>query len=337
MNQPNGPISHSGTGDLAVIGEDTANPTTVSLQVLQSIYHELTGKSESLSKSYNNPFQITASDLDQLNYRIFQYCEQYQVKETTASIKVYYVDDTQDTFTCYDRFTHFNSGSASAVESVLLTYNFLILLPKLNKPQTYKLSVRIASRIAISKRLREEMPFQIPAIFRTMGNRTAVVEVSYVDYVVARSMLTVVDSWFSSIPVARQSWTWTFLLKRTHYLPFILKYFVGMIVAYFIYATIPYVITESTPRELLVRSLFAGFVCLFVFYRAAHHLGRAAESSLDSWSELSFVSLTAGDKKEIESAQHSNKQNLINGILKLVVALLAPLLAKTIQLFVFPN
>jgi hypothetical protein len=283
MNQPNGSISPEGTGDLAVIGEDTAHPVSVSLQVLQGIYHELTGKSENVSKSYSSPFQVTASDLDQLNYRILQYCEQYHVTGTTTSIKVYYVDDTQDTFTSFEKFRHFNAGSASSTESVLLKYNFLIILPKLNKPQTYTLSIRIASRIAVEKRMRNETPFQIPQIIKVMGVRTAVVDVTYVDYVVARSMLGVVDQWFSSLPVSHQSAAWKQVIKRTHYIPVFLRYFAGLVVSVILYAAVPYVVTDSSPRAVIARASLVGFIGLFAAYRVAHHLGRSAENSLDCW------------------------------------------------------
>lgn len=46
-------VASEGSGDVAVIGEGTPNRTPVSLQVLQGIYHELTGKKEEVSKSYN--------------------------------------------------------------------------------------------------------------------------------------------------------------------------------------------------------------------------------------------------------------------------------------------
>ena len=166
---------------MAVIGEGTANRTSVSLQLLQNIYHELTGKTEDVSKSYNESFQIVHADFDQLHHRIAQCIEQYNIKANNCSVKVYYINDTQETFSSLDRFKHFNAGSSSSVESVLIMYNFLIILPKLNQPQSYTLSVRTASRISIEKRMHSEMPLfhGVPKILRTMGSRTAVVTVKY--------------------------------------------------------------------------------------------------------------------------------------------------------------
>jgi hypothetical protein len=161
--------SANGVGDLAVIGEGTPNRTEISIQVLQGIYHELTGKSEDVSKSYSEPFKITQLDFEQLNYRISQTCEQYQVRAATCSIKVFYINDTQETFSSFDRFRGFNAGSASAVESVLLTYNLMIVPPKTGQVQSYTISIRVASRISINRKMEQEMPVEMPKIFRLMG------------------------------------------------------------------------------------------------------------------------------------------------------------------------
>jgi len=62
------------------------------------------------------------------------------------------------------------------VESVLLKYNFLVLLPKTKKPQPYKVAIRLASRGAIVKKMLSDFYGPPPKIFRLMGNRIAVVE-----------------------------------------------------------------------------------------------------------------------------------------------------------------
>ena len=58
-------VPEEGGGDVAVIGEGTPNRMPVSIQVLQGIYHELTGKTEEVSKSYSAGFQITHDALEQ--------------------------------------------------------------------------------------------------------------------------------------------------------------------------------------------------------------------------------------------------------------------------------
>lgn len=318
------------SGDLAVIGEGTPNETKVSIQVLQGIYHELTGKTEDVSKSYSEPFQASLSDFEQLNHRITQCCEQYNIKAGNCSVKVFYINDTQETFSSFDRFARFNAGTTSAVESVLVTYNLLIILPKAEKPQSYTLSVRLASRIAVERQMNDKMPFHIPKVLRSMGNRTAVVNVKYVDYAVARSLLNTVDQWFDGLAKAETLRFWSYLTKRSHLLPILSRYIVGISVAYLIYSTSSHFIpSESTLHQLAVFILWA-FVGLFAAYRLAHHLGSTAENSLDRWSQLSYLSLTAGDRNLIKEASKSNRFNSITATAKFASALLVSLAAKII-------
>src|SRR5690606_8611321 len=131
------------------LGEGTERQTNVSIQVLQNVYHQLTAKTEDVSKAYDEPFQLELKDLEQHDHRVNQCCEQYYLASSNCSVKVFYTSDTQETFSSFAKFRLFNAGSTSSVESVLLTYNFLIILPKLKKPQAYTLSIRIASPIAI--------------------------------------------------------------------------------------------------------------------------------------------------------------------------------------------
>lgn len=327
-------VPEEGGGDVAVIGEGTPNRMPVSIQVLQGIYHELTGKTEEVSKSYSAGFQITHDALEQLNHRVTQICEQYNVRASNCSIKVFYVNDTQETFSSFERFRAFNAGSSSTVESVLLAYNFMIVLPKAGHVQSYTLTVRADSKIAIEKKMREEMLIDLPKIFKVMGNRTAVVTVKYVDYAVARTLLNVVDEWLKTVPKAQVPRWWTYLRRRTSLLPMIARYFVVALVALVLFLELPrFVPPTASLLDLAVFWLWAS-VGLFAAYRLAHHLGSTAEDSIDRWSELSYIALTAGDKTEIQSATKRNSDSLIAGILKFAGALLVSLGAKVIIDFI---
>lgn len=323
----------AGSGDVAVIGEG-ATRTSVSLQLLQEIYHELTGKSEDVSNYYNEAFHVVHSDFEQLHHRIGQACEQYNICANTYSIKAYYINDTQDTFSSIERFRLFNAGSTSSVESVFLTYNFLILLPKLHQPQSYTLSIRIASRIAIEKKMRHDIPFNFPKILRVMGGRTAVVTVKYIDYVVARNLLNVVDEWFNTLSQERPSKYWKFIQRRSEKIPLITRYLAAFVITLLILVNLPSFVSSNATLLEFARFWLCASAGLFAAYKLAHHIGSAAETSFDKWSELSYISLTSGDKKEIQEAEARNKSSIRVGCITFVSALLVSALAKLIIYFV---
>lgn len=321
------------SGDMAVVGEGTPNQTPISFQVLQSIYHELTGKSEELSQFYDEPYIFTHNDFEQLNHRINQTCEQYNIRANNTNIKVYYTNDTNETFSSFDRFKIFNSGCTNAVESVLITYNFLVILPKTNLAQSYTISIRAASRISIEKKMRSDVPFNIPKILRIMGGRTGVVNIKYIDYAVARNLRSVVDDWFKTLHKSKTSSVFNFIRNKSNYFPLILRYSVGLFAAYSIFVAIPSFIPPTANLQDYAKFSLVALVSIFASYRIAHHLGNSVETSLDRWSELSFIDLTGADKKEIILAEKLNKRSLISAGLKLVASAVFSLAIKAIVVF----
>lgn len=302
------------SGDVAIIGKSSKS-TQVSLQTLQGIYNELTGKSEEVGKSYSKPIRMKFSDIEQLNHKITQACEQYNVVSGNCTATVYYVDDTRDQFSSFDRFRLHNTGTTSPVESVLLKYNFLVILPKTKKPQSYTVSIRLASRVAVAKRMESEFFGAPPSIFRLMGNRTAIIEIQYVDYMVARNFLNLIDEWFKGIPTAPEFKPLHWLQARSHLVPRLARFATAIFVALLIVTLLPTFIAQGT-SDLLSFGRFLGYALLgtYTAYTLAGWSATFIESSLDHYSELSYLQLTKGDEIEISKAERSNTFAIAKGI-----------------------
>ncbi|MBW8307947.1 MAG: hypothetical protein K0M56_00015 [Kaistella sp.] len=324
--QPDGP-----SGDVAVIGE-SSNAKAISLQTLQGIYNELTGKSEEVGKSYTKPIQVNFSDVEQLNHKISQACEQYNVVSSICTVTVYYIDDTRDRFSSFDRFRLHNTGCTSPVESILLKYNFLVLLPKTKQPQTYSISIRLASRVAVMRRMQGDFYGPPPQIFRMMGNRTAVVEVEYVDYMVARTLLNVVDEWFKGVPTASELKWLNWLRYRSHHVPRLAKFFTGVIVGLIMIALFPTFIPSGS-TDLLKYGLFSAWAMLgaFTAYKLAGFFSVLIENSIDEWTELSYVSITKGDELEIKKAQGKNRFAVTKGVIGFFLTVSISVVTKIIS------
>lgn len=334
--EENTPTPSGRGGDVAVIGEGTPNRTPVSLQIVQSIYHELTGKTEQVSKSYNDPFKVNQGDLEQLHYRIQQALEQYNVKAETHQFTVFYQNDTQDRFSSFEKFRSFNAGSPSAVESILFTYNFMVILPKTCQPQGYTLTLRIASPVSIDKKMRRQM-FELPKIIRMMGGRTAVATVEYVDYMVARNLLDIVDGWFQSLSTSQGSLIFDFIRKRSSYIPIVCRYSVGAFGVFLVFEAIPILLNPDTKLPQFSYFALSAFTGLFATYKIAGHLGGAAEDAIDRWSPISYVQLTAGDKKQIEEAELANKKTVLVAIGNLAGTLVVGVATRVIASWLTSN
>lgn len=318
------------SGDVAVIGE-SSNSTQVSIQTLQGIYNELTGKSEQVGKSYNKAIRVQFSDIEQLNHKITQASEQYNVVAGNCSATVFYVDDTRDQFSSFERFHLHNSGSTSPVESILLKYHFLVLLPKTKQPQSYTVSIRLASRVAVAKRMESEFYGVPPQIFRLMGNRTAVVEIEYVDYMVARNFLNLVDEWFKGIPTASENNILHWFQARSHFIPRVARFATAVFVALLLIALLPHFIAQGT-SDLLTFGRFLGYslIAIYASYTLANWSAGFVETSLDHYSELSFLKLTKGDAIEIAKAEKSNKFAIAKGVGGFVLTICVSIATKLI-------
>jgi hypothetical protein len=97
---------------------------TVTMQQLQQIYAEFTGKLESLSKYYDDPIHLTFDDIEQLHQKILQTWEQYQLVSSSCSFTIYYLKNTKDQFTSFERMKLQIGSGAEPVESIFVKYNF---------------------------------------------------------------------------------------------------------------------------------------------------------------------------------------------------------------------
>jgi len=319
-----------GTGDVAILGEDGGQ--AVSMKALQAIYNELTGKTEELVRRYEKPFQIAFSDLEQLNHKFEQATEQYSIEARNVSVTLYHQRDTKEEFSSFERFRIYNKSSTSPVESILLKYSFLIVLPKTKKPQTYTVSVHLASRIAVFRRLSEEMapfPSRVSKLMSSiLQGQTGIVTINYVDYLVARNLLQIAEGWFDTLQTAQTPTWFQWLRPRTELFRRLGEYSLGGVAAWAVLTLVSARLGEDASLERLAQFLVLAFTSLFVSFRLGHFLGRYVESSIDEWTELSYLRLNRGDEQEIERATRQNRRTIVKAIVSGAVTFLVGIAAS---------
>lgn len=318
------------TGDVAVIGDETRDGQVVSMQLIQDIYNEFTGKTEEVSQGYSKSFQISLSDIEQLNSKITQIQEQYSICSKSCSVTIYYYQDTREVFSTFERFRMYDSSRLSPIESVLLKYNFLIKLPQTNRLQNYTLSIRLASRITILKKMREDLPTGLP-LRHFIVDRTASVSIDYVDYMVARNFQDAVRGWIDGLEEHDTSKFTKFLQKRSHFIPRITKYAIGGVVVYLILKYITFFLPAGLVElNQLARFLILAFSTLFFSFRLADWLGTVSENAVDNFTELSYINLNRGDEKEIKIAKKKNQHYVLKAISGIGATLLLGILSSVI-------
>ncbi|MBK5970727.1 MULTISPECIES: hypothetical protein [Thiorhodovibrio] len=304
-------------GDVVVESKD-GDQQRISFQVMQSIYNEITGKTEEIAKMYTRPFHITIADLEQLNAKILQLYEQYSIASANCNVHVYYAEDTRERFSSFERFRAYDQSRLEPMQSLSLEYNFLVVLPKLKKPQSYKVEINLESRVSTYSDRKNQLPM---ALWRLIGHRTATVSVEYIDYVVARTFLDVTDRWIKGVPAQETPKALKVALKHADKAQHVLKYlFFALSVYLLLSISSHYLLTSSAPYNATARFLVLGFAVVFFSYRIGLWFGRMIENAASSYMELSYLKLNRGDEKLITKAQRNNVKSFFKAVVGGVLA-----------------
>lgn len=184
-----------------------ANGELISMKAIQEIYSELTGREESLDTIYKVHHEISFEDLYQLNAKIFQLTEQYNIVGQQENITIYHQNNQRQNFSSFERFRIYDKSINSPTDRVVIEYNFLIILPQLRKPQSYKITINIASRAAAIKSLRSENKFKSYIFYEMLSDITGESSIKFIDYSVARSFQSAIKEWFEGLSCNQENKT----------------------------------------------------------------------------------------------------------------------------------
>lgn len=309
-------------------GGPGGNNTQVPLPYVQHIYHELTQTHEEAAKRFKIGFQLDVDLIASLHRRVEQMLCQYNIISQSCKVSVFYADDTKEVFARFDAFTAYSAAATSITESVLLTYNFLIVPPQGGKPENYRVNLRLISRIA-TERVVSEQGFP-PFLFAGAQQVTAFANVRFVDYTVAKAILYTIDDWLKACPHAETpAWIKT-LRPYSSQIGLAIRYTIGALAIGSVWALVPSFLGDDAKIARLAAYLILGFGCIYGMYRVAFHLGRVIEAFLDHYAPLSYVKLTQGDATEIERAKSSRRFNILRGSSALIGAFIQALTVKFI-------
>ncbi|MGH1472049.1 MAG: hypothetical protein ACRBCS_12695 [Cellvibrionaceae bacterium] len=292
----------------------------VSMKIIQSIYNEITGKTEKIGRSLSDDHDINLGALKQLNHKINQMLEQYNVVSKNCSVTLYHVDDCKNQYSSFERFELYDSSSMSPSESIQLIYNFLIVLPETKQPQPYKITINLHSRVALKKKAESEHGINRRFI-RIVARRTGQYDIEYVDYTVARNFQTAVDQWYSSVVKDKESKIVQFLQDKSEHFDSIFRILTITILSFAIFKNADSLIGEvPTLKSVFLAGLFS-FSSIYLLGMIAFKLGSFTERSIDEHQAISGIRLNIGDEKAFKSFDNSNSKSIKGAIWSTVLVI----------------
>jgi len=286
-------------------------------KIAQAVYNAVTGKTEKLSRAYGKDYLISLEDLQQLNHKCEQACSQWEVLQRNCNITLHQLDDNKEVFSSFERFKLYDTSKMSPCESIVYEFNILLRLPETEKPQPYKITVRVLSKIAMINRMEKEMG--PPPFLRLFSSGHVVVEVEYVDYVVARNMLSMIDSWISQVE-QEPHYAWaTFTQKFSHWFPPAAQFSIVLLFGVSLYHITPAALAEGNSLALLAQWLILSGTALFLAGVTARFLGRLAETGIDRIIPISAIQLNKGDERLLKRFKKRNVLRIIQAIAALIL------------------
>jgi hypothetical protein len=305
----------------------------LSIQVLQDIYNEFTGKTEVISNSFSLHHKTTYNDISDLNSKIMQLCEQYHIVSQNMSVTIYFVKEGRVQYSSFERFKIVDTKS-DAIENIRLKYDFLIVLPKTKRSQTYSVEVNIHSRAAIYQ---SESNFPKHLLFN-LASITGHLKIEFVDYAVALSFSSTIESWFRSLPQSEAIFGLKYLQGKSEHFPFIFKNISFLIMAAFLYINYrSWFYTDIHSLSSLFQASILCFSLLFVVSNLATKLGETLEKTIDFMQPISYLKLSRGDDAVIKKLEKSNRKNVLNIVLTIIGTIVLNIITPLIAIYVGIN
>lgn len=316
----------------SVIIEGKGGTSVISMQAYQDIYNQITGKTEEITKIFKNPIRVEYSDIYQLDLQIKQVLEQWNIISFNSTFTIYFDKNQKEAFSSIERFAAHNKSSNNQTENVVIKYNFLAAPPQTGRAQNYTVFIKINSRIVTHKKIADEIPFKgMYNFLNFLASKTAEIQIEFVDYVYARTLMTAFDDWMSSLEETKGNKIFTVFKAMSALVPIISKYVTLFLAFIVIYSLIPmYTNSENINQKSIFEFALCSAFGTYVAVKIASVLGNYIESSIDSTCELSYVKLTKGDEKHISEACNNNRTQIIKAILGIIATAILNAVAKYI-------
>ena len=182
---------------------ETSAVIALNRTALQSLYYAVTGKTENISKVLRGNVLITHSDFQQLYYKLNQSIHVYPaVTEPSVSIVVKKSTSESVQYSSWERFCEFQLNSTDVTSEVSIRLELLLKLPLTEHPQRCSVNASLDSGLPIIAREpgMTAGPFaEFVMLFAYEKYRTVSISVDFVDFIVAKVLVGVIEEWFASL------------------------------------------------------------------------------------------------------------------------------------------
>jgi hypothetical protein len=176
---------------------DEATLKNLPVSVMQALYHEITGRTEVLEKSFYEDFLFHHEEIIQCVYRLLQATEQYNITAADAQFAIKFSSGEKQSFSSLEKFKQIDHARAQFTANCVLTVSFLLTTPGTRTYQNYRISVELSS-------VAENSSFD-PKSRGVLegGHRATTIKIEYVDFIVAQTLIAIFEVWLGTLDRAK--------------------------------------------------------------------------------------------------------------------------------------
>lgn len=183
--------------------EDTNFLANLPKTAIQAIYNAVTGKTENLSKNIEGNVVITSSDIDRLYAMIIDQINLHpKVADPTTTIVVKNDNDKTVTYSSWERYQVLRVNNHDVTSDITIKVEFVTQLPGTATPQRCIVNINLDSSLPVLLAQRKEALEVEPLGFLILFSakwRTAKISIDFVDFLIAKSFVTIVEEWMQSV------------------------------------------------------------------------------------------------------------------------------------------
>ena len=291
---------------------------------IQSLFNLITAKKKTLWKKFYSRYMFYIEDITEIHRKIEETITARHLLSHNYSITVKYVDNSFETKTDIALIEK-ASLSNKQIMSIDLDYDFLIKLPGIEEPQSYKINISTISTCAIKESIQKRA--DIPSFFTGfLHAETGKYKIDYVDQTVANELSYCIENWFNKIKSVDHSKLKTLQNYTTHF-SFIFKSL--SIIFAFLYIRFYSGIfnNQALSVDYITYHVIVFYLVFLFIIDLSRKLGSASERLVDSMSVDSLFIITPKDIENYKRYEKNNKTFAIKSFLRFIFSILSNFIA----------
>lgn len=295
---------------------------TATIKAYRCIYDQITGKPQKITTNLRYVYELSFPQLDQLNIKIDQILKTYNVIARNCMISVFHDGNDKEDFPSYELFSRYNISNNSAIDGIVLNYNFTVIDQEKKNVQNYVVSVKFTPNGNIDTGM--------PRRYRYFGRfaSTIAIEVEYNDYVIARTISGIVTDWAKTIKIKDISKAREKVERLLDYFPIAMKIIYVCVIFYFLNKSGMAIGVSSLQQifELLVKYGFIGIIGFMLLNEITDNF----PSLMYSFWEESTILINEGDKQRKEKNMIEKRKGKMRTVFYVIGNLFINILAGVI-------